>query len=775
MRVTFSAVAGRAFALALALLGGILLLGGIRLISLGGSWWYAPAGAVLLTSSALLWFRNRWGAWLYGLLLIVTILWSLGEVGFDGWALLPRLGLLAAGGLWLLTPWAGAGLRGPGPLLSARARASILMSVAVVLVLLIGAATISLPGATSDAPAQPASAAAETNDWRHYGNDANGTRHSPLTQIQPANVRKLTLAWSMRTGYRVDPGVRYTFEATPLQIGRLLYLCTAGGVVHALDASNGRQAWQFAQSGSQPRKLGEACRGVAYAELAGTSGSCAQRIFWPSPDNRLWALDALTGEPCADFGSEGAVDLRDGLGDMPPHSYGVTSPPVVVHERVVIGSTVDDRTSVNAPSGVVRAFDAHSGKLLWAWDVGRPDQRGAPPPGETYTRSTPDVWAPMVADAQAGLIYLPTGTASVNFNGGQRRDFDEAYGTSIVALSADTGTVRWKFQITHHDIWDFDVASQPTLFDMPGPQGAQPALAIGTKSGGIFILDRLTGEPIVPVVEKPVASDSSVEANLSRTQPESALVVNPGPARLSEASMWGISPVDQLWCRIHFRDARYDGPYTPPGLDKPTLVYPGMFGGVNWGGLSLDPVRRVLIANPVAMPVVLRMARVGTSEAAELEETIGTGYAHSAYGFFSPLYIPCLQPPWGALFAIDLESRRILWQRRVGLAVDSGPRGIPVHLPLLMGTPQVGGTITTRSGLIFSAATLDRYLRAYDIASGRELWKTRLPAGGQATPMTYQLDGRQYLVLAVGGHKELGTKAGDYVMAWTLPERAGAN
>jgi len=765
MPTRLQVIAGRGFALALAMAGVLLLPGGLRLLFLGGSWWYATAGVALLTSAALLWRSSRWGAWLYGCLLLVTVGWSLWEVGLDGWALLPRLGLLLLGGLWLITPLASASLRPvPPPLLGPRARLGAWVVIAA-LVLAPASATILRLGASPPEQQAWPDDTGTTQGWPSYGNDAGGTRHSPLSQIHPGNVARLQPAWTARTGDLPGPGMQYNFEATPLQVGRLLYLCTPGGRVLALDAADGRRAWQFQAPSGERRPGSYTCRGVAYGEGRADGKACATRIYSATPDNRLWALDALTGRPCRDFGNEGAVDLHEGLGDVPSGSYSVTSPPLVTRGRVVVGALVVD-TVADIPSGVVRAYDAQDGSLAWAWDVGRPDRTGAPPAGETYTRSTPNVWAPMVADDVTGLVFLPTGNPALDFHGARRRDFDEAFGTALVAVDVVTGVTRWRFQVTHHDVWDFDLASQPTLLEMRGPSGPRLAVAVGTKSGGIFVLDRLTGEPIVPVLERPVPQAGSVETRLSATQPESALEVSPGPARLREATMWGLTPFDHMWCRIRFLESRYEGPYTPPGTDREVLVYPGLSGGIEWGGLAVDPVRRLLVTNPNSMPFRVRFtpaadAPVGRSGQPE--------YSVAAYPFFSPLGIPCMQPPWGSLMAIDLDSQRVLWKRAVGSAVDSGPFGIPSRLPLTIGTPQLGGSITTRSGLVFSAATLDRYLRAYDVTSGEELWKARLPAGGQATPMTYQIDGRQYVVIAAGGHAALGTPAGDYVMAWALP------
>jgi quinoprotein glucose dehydrogenase len=475
------------------------------------------------------------------------------------------------------------------------------------------------------------------------------------------------------------------------------------------------------------------------------------------------------------FGHAGAVDLLSGLGEVSPGTYTISSPPLVTHGKLVIGASVRDNVSTDMPSGVVRAFDAVDGALAWAWDVGRPERRDAPLPPQTYTRSTPNAWAALVADDARGLIYIPTGNPAADFWGKQRRPFDERYGSSLVAVDADTGESRWSFQATHHDVWDQDLPSQPVLVDISTTQGVQPAVIAGTKQGDIFVLNRITGVPIVPVVEKPVPGTSNIGEPLSATQPASALAVNPGPPVLTEADMWGATPIDQLWCRLQFRRARYAGPYTPPGTGRASIVYPGMFGGIEWGGVSVDPLRQILVSNPSAMPFVLRIAPIDDAAYPAsagvppgLREIKGTGYAVSYFGFLSPLRLPCMQPPWGKLYAIDLRTQRVLWERPVGTAGDVGPFGMASHVPLLIGTPQVGGTVITRSGLIFSAATLDRYLRAYDLSTGEELWKARLPAGGQASPITYQSGERQFVVIAAGGHSVLGTRRGDHVLAYAL-------
>ncbi|MGE0113277.1 MAG: membrane-bound PQQ-dependent dehydrogenase, glucose/quinate/shikimate family [Steroidobacteraceae bacterium] len=782
----------RVFSIVLALLGLTLLVGGIKLFALGGSWWYACSGVVLIASATLLWLGNRWGSWVYGFMLAYTLAWSIWEVGFNGWALVPRLAALTVLGLWFLTPFVQRGLiagpppfSGKGRALKAGAAVWTWGAITLAAATAIGIALTHVgPVIAQDAPVTETASTAAAGEWRHYGNDTAGTRYSELTQIKPDNVEHLKLAWSFRTGDIAQPGQGYSFEATPLKIDHLLYLCTPSGQVFALEAATGKVNWHFDAKSDVEGVRAFTCRGVSYYSTGLISGECAQRIYVTTPDAKLWGIDALTGKPCAQFGEGGAVDLLAGLGEVPKGMYAVTSPPVVTHGKLILGSKVQDNISTDMPSGVVRAFDAVTGKLAWAWDVGQPDRRDAPPPGETYTRSTPNAWAPLVADDALGLVYIPTGNPAADFWGKKRRSFDERYNDALVAVDVSTGETRWSFQATHHDLWDNDLAAQPVLVDMPTAQGVEPAVILGSKQGDIFVLNRKTGEPIVPVTEKPVPGSSNIGEKLSATQPASALAVNPGPSLLTEAAMWGATPIDQMWCRIQYRQARYEGPYTPNGTGQPTIVYPGPFGGIEWGGVTVDPVRKILISNPSAMPFLVKMAKVRSSSdpiqsgankqyepegvPAGLREMKGTGYAVSFEGFLSPLKVPCMQPPWGKLYAIDLQTHQVIWERPVGSARDTGPLGIASHLPLLIGTPQIGGTIITRGGLIFSGATLDQYFRAYDVQTGKELWKARLPAGGQATPMTYQADGRQFVVISAGGHGILGTKTGDHVLAYAL-------
>jgi quinoprotein glucose dehydrogenase len=501
-------------------------------------------------------------------------------------------------------------------------------------------------------------------------------------------------------------------------------------------------------------------------------------------DARLVAVDAQNGRPCADFGNRGSVDLRAGMGGIEPGYYGVTSAPQIVHGHVVVGGWVTDGQHTGEPPGVVRAYDAVSGRLAWAFDPGAPDRHDAPASGAHYVQGTPNSWAPMSADERLGLIYIPTGNATPDYFGGERTVNDDRFSSAVVALDADTGAVRWTFQTTHHDLWDYDVTAQPTLLDWPVRGGTVPALVQATKRGQLFVLDRRTGQPLTAVSEQPAPASRIAREHAAPTQPFSTGMPSLAGPALREADMWGLTPIDQAWCRLTFRRTRYDGPLTPPGLDRPSFVYPGYGGGVEWGGVSIDPMRQILIVNTnrVADTVQLlsraEARRRGITPltahshegAAGAVAQQGVPYAAELRPFLSPLGVPCQRPPWGMITAIDLQSRRLLWNHPFGTGRDSGPLGMASGIPLTIGVPNTGGSVVTATGLTFIGASHDRYLRAFETSTGQELARFRLPAGGQATPMTYLAprSGRQFVVIAAGGSPGLGTKTGDYVVAYAL-------
>ena len=788
--------APRIFAAILALIGIALGYGGVLLVMEGGSPYYLLAGLAALISAVLLWRGRLTGAKLLGVLVLATIVWAFWESGADFWALVPRLWLFLVLGAWVILPFT---LRKLG----AQTGAGKVWLGAVAGVVAAGVLGLGLHHATGMAMPDPAFArglaqaapatehADATNwggDWRSWGNDKGGSRFSPLDQITTANVRDLEVAWTYRVGFG-DDGIQGNLEMTPLKIGTMVYLCTPYNDVIALDAVSGKEVWRHRSQVNRDGFVYSNCRGVTYYEVPEAQGQCARRIYSTTYAGELFALDAGTGALCPGFGTGGKVPLRKGLGahDHPGY-YFVTSAPALVRGKLVMGGWVADGQYWGSPSGVIRAYDAVTGQLAWAWDMGRPDLKGEPPEGGTYTPSTPNSWAPMSVDEDMGLVFAPTGNASgADYYGGQRRPFDDTYATSVVAIDAETGNVRWSFQTTHHDLWDYDVPSQPSLVEVPSPQGLRKAVIQPTKRAELFVLDRATGEPIKPVQERKVPQGGIVPGErLSPTQPYSVGMPDLGGPRLKERMMWGISPFDQLWCRITFRQSRYEGDFTPPGLDYHNIVYPGYGGGQNWGSVSFDLDRGLLITNTNRAANRVRIASRAEADAAGVRSMgpnsnsdIGgfvaqknTPYAADVGPLLSPLMSPCQQPPYGMLTAIDLNSGKVVWHRPVGSARAAGPMGIRSQIPLEMGMPMFGGSVVTRGGLVFISATKDETMRAFETATGQLLWQDKLPAGGQAVPMTYMgADGRQYVVIAASGHYGTGSKRGDYIIAYALPRK----
>ena len=774
------AIARRALAVLLLLISALLLVGGVELARLGGSLYYLIAGLTLLAAGILVWRGNARGAIVYAIFLLVTIVWAYWEAGFDGWALAPRLIAPGVLGLIFALPPVRRGLGSRAALAPAGAGLLGLMLVAVAALsptFTPGIARAALTIAFAEAP----------GEWPHYGRTLGGDRFSPLAQITPANVDQLEVAWTYHTGV-VQGGVKSPLQATPIMVGDSLYLCSQTNILIALDAETGRERWRFdPKIDATGVSVVTTCRGVAFYRAPGAP-DCPERIIGATFDGRLIAVDARTGRLCPSFGEGGTVDLRRGMGRVDPGFYYVSSAPTIVRGRIIVGGWVADNQSTDEPSGVIRAFDAVTGRLSWAWDSGRPNQRGEPVEGQTYTRSSPNSWAPMSGDEQLGLVYVPTGNPTPDHWGGQRSAESERYGSAIVAIDAETGQPRWSFQTTHHDLWDYDVASQPTLLDLPlgNGSGSVPALLQATKRGELFLLDRRTGAALASIEERRVPQRGAVAGErLSPTQPFSVGMPSVAGPPLTEHDMWGISPLDQLWCRIGFRKLRYDGPMTPPGEDA-SLIYPSIGGGVNWGSVTIDPARKLLLVNAMYYPTVIKL--VPRAETDRLLAEAKAGYSHNfalpqpqagapygalLTGLLSPLATPCNEPPYGKMFAIDLVTRKIVWERPIGSSRDTGPFNIPSLLPLGMGMPNFGGSLATASGLAFIGATQDTSFRAFDSATGRQMWQRRLPAGGQSNPMTYlsPTSGRQFVVIAAGGHVLSQSKLGDAIVAYALPKR----
>ncbi|MFL6721914.1 MAG: membrane-bound PQQ-dependent dehydrogenase, glucose/quinate/shikimate family [Sphingomonas sp.] len=765
---------------------GLWLLGfGGYLAVLGGSIYYVLAGAALIATAVLL-FRGRSEALVvYAALLTITIIWALWEVGLDFWQLAPRGDLLAPIGVLLLLPWVARGL---DPAVRLRTGAGLALSIALIFSATTAVAALlqnphDRPGQLPMRSPTAVGYAAAQGDWPAYAGTSAGLKWSPLNQITPANVKQLKVAWHIHTGdlkRPSDPG-EFTYEMTPIKVGDLVYLCTPHDIVIALDPVTGHTRWRF---DPQVRVTGTqhmSCRGVSYYDSNAAPGAppmpprasdCSTRIFVATNDARLIALDAASGRPCAGFGNKGQINTWPGMPFYKEGWYQFTSAPLVTRGLVVLAGSIYDNMSDKMPSGVVRAFDAKSGRLVWNFDPGNPTQTAPIGPGQHYSLSSPNSWSTSAADEKLGLIYVPFGMGAVDEWGGNRPPTTEKLATTIVALDSATGKLRWAYQTVHHDLWDMDVPAQPALIDLPIGGASVPALVQTTKTGNIFVLDRRTGRPIVAVDERPVPGGPAPGDHLSPTQPFSRLSLMP-QGRVREADMWGATMLDQLGCRITLRKLRNDGPFTPPSL-KGTLVFPGNFGVMDWGGMAYDPARGLAFANPDYMAFVDQLttnkAKWSPRETNRgLNANTGAPFAVYLNPFLSSLKLPCQAPPWGYVAGLDLVTGKLGWEHKNGTIRDKSP----LPLPFKLGVPSLGGPILTAGGLAFMSSALDDYVRSYDEATGRVLWQARLPAGGQATPMSYLgRDGRQYVVVVAGGHGTLGTKPGDDVIAYALPRRA---
>ena len=796
-RTRSQGITGGVVVIVLMLLGLLLVAGGAWLLALGGSVYYLLAGVALVATAVLLRRRVHIALWLYTAFLAITLAWALWEAGLDWWPLAARLDVPFVLGVLLLLPW----LNRPfAPLPSqVTPRRGAGLGLAIALLLFVGVAVASwahdpwtiepVQQATTPPAMAAASSPVPASEWPDYGRGPAGQRYSPLAQITPQNVTQLQPAWTYRTGdVRGRPGdpEETTFEVTPLKVGNRLFLCTPHQDVVALDATTGQQLWRrqvHEQSSLALQHL--TCRGLSYyrAQPLGTPTStstarCGERLFMPTADGRLLALDAGSGEPCTGFGGgRGEINLWEHMPNLRPGAYYSTSPVVVTQHLVIVGGTVLDNASVHEQSGVIRAFDVNTGALVWNWDSAKPDQTAPLADGQTYTPNSPNSWSVSSVDEALGLVYVPLGNQPPDQWGGQRSAAVERYSSSVVALDLASGHARWVFQTVHHDLWDYDVPAQPVLVDLRIRGRTVPALVQPTKQGELFVLDRRTGTPLQPVKEVAVPQGAASGDHTAPTQPVSAISLAPG--KLSGRDMWGATMFDQLMCRIEFQQLRYEGRFTPPSV-RGSLVNPGNFGVFNWGSIAVDPTRGIAFTTPARLAFTSQLVprhddtsllvQEGPPKGSlpALNENFGAPFAARMKPFVSPLGVPCQEPPWGSVAGVDLTSGRVIWRHRNGTVRDLSP----VPLPFRMGVPNLGGPIVTGGGVAFLSGTLDYYLRAYDVTNGRELWRQRLPAGAQATPMTYQgADGRQYVVVAAGGHGSTHTKPGDHVIAYALPSQ----
>ena len=631
------------------------------------------------------------------------------------------------------------------------------------------------------------------SDWPTIGGNPEAQRFSILNQITPDNVGDLEVAWTYHTG-DVSAGTDIhgatTFEATPIVVNDTMYFCTGYNRVIALDPETGQERWTYDPQVDLTGVYTPTCRGVAFWQertTAAQAKACGKRIVSATLDARLFTVDAESGEPCGEFGEAGFVDLKANLGDLRLAEYYVTSAPLVINDLVVTNAFVKDGQRVDSPPGVIRAFDIRTGELRWAFDPVPPSMDGVTAEdalaGKNFTRGTAASWGNMSADVENGLIFLPMGGAQPDHYGGTERGQKDYFGTSVVTLDADTGMPVWHFQAVHHDIWDYDIAAQPVLFEH---RGSRSGVITATKTGHIFLLDRTTGAPLFPVEERPVPKTFVEGEYTSPTQPFPTLPKPIHPQTLTEDDIWGLYPGDREACLQHFREMDYRGIFTPPAFNKATLQWPGLGGGVNWGSVSVNVRERIMIANTMRVPYTIKL--IPRENAVELDGTDlvganaqeGTPYVVIRGGFVSPNNTPCTAPPWGVLTAVDLDTGETLWEEPLGNLEELSPLGLGRVLD--WGTPNTGGSLQTDTGLVFIGATLDGYFRAFDVHTGETLWEEKLPAPAQASPMTYRLnkDSKQYVVIAAGGHgplayaakgpDKLGELLGDALVAFRLPD-----
>jgi membrane-bound PQQ-dependent dehydrogenase (glucose/quinate/shikimate family) len=752
----------------LGVVGAVLTAGGVVLAVNGGSLYYAVTGLAVLVSAVGLIRKVRYAAWVFGAMLVWTIVWSLWEAGLDDWALMPRLVAPAVVGLLFLLP----------PIRrAAGASRWWVAGPAVAALLVVGAAVVRAETAESGLPAARtvATAADAPKDWRNWGNSVGGGRYAAIDQINRDNVGKLKLAW--RYDSPLKPGALPSLEAAPLAVDGRLYMCLESGSIAALDQDTGKQIWLSEALPKDSPDRGWKCRGVAYYVAKAPTPDCRRRLFLTTAIGQLIALDADTGRRCSGFADGGVADLKAGMGPLKPDDALPTSPPTVVDGVVVVGQSIMDYDTYTAPSGVIRGYDAQTGALRWAWDAGRPGQTMLKP-GETYTRDTPNAWGVFSGDERLGLVYVGTGNSPPDYYAGFRSKVADQFTDNVVAIDVATGQLRWSFRTVNHDLWDYDIAAQSVVVDLPD---GRPALIVPTKRGQLFVLDRRTGAPIDPVVQRPAPQAASAKGNWTApTQPYTTGFPSVSGPDLREADMWGVTPIDQMLCRIQFRRANYAGQFTPI-TTRPSITYPAVGGGINWGSVAVDPQRGLMVVNALHLANVNRLEPHRPNEAVQggFEGGVitfpqeGTPYSMKSFPFLSPIAVPCQKPPYGDISVFDLKTRKLVWKKPLGTAAGSGPMGLESHIPLRMGAPNFGGSLATAGGLVFIAAAQDHTLRAFDIANGREVWSAPLPAVGAAMPISYVSlrTGRQYVVIAAGGHFAIPGPKASAIMAYALPAR----
>ncbi|MEH6550189.1 MAG: pyrroloquinoline quinone-dependent dehydrogenase [Pseudomonadales bacterium] len=631
-----------------------------------------------------------------------------------------------------------------------------------------------LAACTQQSSSLPVSYTGATANWPSYGGQ-KAQHYSALDQINRENIQQLELAWTHNSG-DISNGIdgdwgRSTLQVTPIVTNGSLYYCTPFGRVFSLDPETGSERWVYdpqvknKRSGLYPL----ACRGVSYWQDKDSTASCSKRIFYATRDAEVIALDADTGEPCESFGSAGRVSLQVDITNPAAQKFYPTSPPAIINDTVIFGTLVPDNETVNAASGVIQAFDAYTGERRWVWEP-LPDDFQKPDNISGFMPGTPNAWAPITADEERGLVYVPMGNPSPDLYGGERNGIDY-YGSSTVALNAETGTVAWHFQAVHHDVWDYDIASQPQLFQIDGVANGKAGVLQATKMGHVFLLDRDTGKPLYPVEERPVPQDGVAGEQLSPTQP---FPTHPVPLHPHQLEIGGMIGFDAARCKKDVEQFRNEGIFTPPSLQG-SVAYPATLGGINWGATAIDPVNGMMYVNQMHYAMVVQL--IPRAEYDELNPPTG-GYPDEFYpmkgsaygakrtGLMSFLGSPCVKKPWGTLSAVNLKSGQIEWKIPLGTTRDLAPWPLWFN----SGTPNMGGAVVTAGKLLFIGATTDHFFRAFDVSTGEEVWRHRTPTSANATPLSYRLreSSKQYVVVAAGGHG--WSDPGDSIMAFALPD-----
>lgn len=786
----------------IAIVGLAMLYMGGQLLMIGGSPFYAIMAIGLLITAVALFKNKKIALTIYAILMWIVLAWMIFEVGFDKWQWIPRGDLIGLIGVWLALPWVVRPLsKAQNPANPAKFHPFLGTTVIIMIAIVIGLMFYDPYPKEGNITNQRAPAETDVagNDWAAYGGTNNGARFSNLKQITTDNVSNLEVAWTYHTGDLRDAkdASEYTFEATPLKVNNSIYFCTPHNEVHALNPETGALKWKYEPTKDRSYlQQHQTCRGVSYYEapeaaatnavqppaVANSPAVCRKRIFNAANDAKLLALDADTGKLCADFGNNGVVDLRANMGEIRPHALMQTAAPLVAGNLVIVGGSVmDNGFNAGNPSGVIRAYDVITGRLVWNFDPANPENTQPIAAGQTYPQDTPVAWATLSADIKNGLVYVPFGNASPDELGIERdaNSNTEKFRDTLVALDLKTGQFKWRFQSSKHDLWDRDNPSQPSLVDIDYQGKKQPVVILPTKTGNLFVLNRLTGEAVYPINQVDVSTKGIVGEKYSPTQPVSALNFLPDP--INEKSMWGLTPFDQMACRIDFKSLRYDGNPWTPATEGGSIIFPGNIGVFNWGSVTVDPQRQILIASPVRLAYKYNLIKRTPETATQRlftkdgtpywNENFDGDYAIHIQQLSSSLGIPCIAPPWGRMVGVDLKTGKTEWLRRVGTTKNLKTSFLPGRFPIgfPMGMVAHGGPLTTAGDLVFHGATADNFFRAYDTSTGKLLWETELPAGGQATPSTYMgADNKQYVVIAAGGHGSLGTKEGDAVVAYRL-------